>query len=148
MVWLDLRLSRSRSASGDLVVRFGVPVLDEFLEFLSVRSRPNTVTAVAYDLKVFFTVVGKAPAAVVAADVLAFVTAQYTGGVGGPVAAGGRRRGRGVGADGAPAVVERVGPVRVPAGPWRCGGQPGTARVADAAGAASPAAGCAVGGGF
>jgi site-specific recombinase XerD len=80
MPWLDLRLSRSRSASGDLVVRFGVPVLDEYLEFLSVRSRPNTVTAVAYDLKVFFTVVGKAPAAVVAADVLAFVTAQYTGG--------------------------------------------------------------------
>jgi integrase/recombinase XerD len=42
-----------------------------------VRSRPNTV---AYDLKVFFTVVGKPPRRVVAADVLAFVTAQYAGG--------------------------------------------------------------------
>ncbi|MDY7091099.1 MAG: tyrosine-type recombinase/integrase [Actinomycetota bacterium] len=55
-------------------------LLDAYLEFLAVRSRPNTVVAVAYDLKVFFTVVGKAPGRVVAADVLAFVTAQYAGG--------------------------------------------------------------------
>ncbi|MEU3458293.1 tyrosine-type recombinase/integrase [Micromonospora sp. NPDC006766] len=54
-------------------------MLDTYLEFLAVRSRPNTVVAVAYDLKVFFTVVGKPPAQVVAADVLAFVTAQHTG---------------------------------------------------------------------
>jgi integrase/recombinase XerD len=80
MSWVDLRLRRSRIAAGDLVVRFGVPLLDEFLEFLTVRSRSNTVAAVAYDLKVFFTVVGKPPAQVVAADVLRFVTAQHTGG--------------------------------------------------------------------
>jgi site-specific recombinase XerD len=55
-------------------------VLDGYLEFLAVRSRPNTVVAVAYDLKVFFTAVGKPPRRVVAADVLAFVTAQYAGG--------------------------------------------------------------------
>jgi integrase len=79
-VWVDLVLWRSRTAAGDLVVRFGVPLLDAYLEFLSVRSRPNTVSAVAYDLKVFFTVVGKPPVEVVAADVLAFVTAQYAGG--------------------------------------------------------------------
>ena len=77
--WLNLGLRRSRTAAGDLVVRFGVPVLDTYLEFLAVRSRSNTVAAVAYDLKVFFTVVGKPPARVVAADVLAFVTAQHTG---------------------------------------------------------------------
>ncbi|WP_203737802.1 tyrosine-type recombinase/integrase [Actinoplanes italicus] len=71
---------RSRDAAGGLVVRFGVALLDAYLEFLAVRSRPNTVVAVAYDLKVFFTVVGKAPGRVVAADVLAFVTAQYAGG--------------------------------------------------------------------
>jgi integrase/recombinase XerD len=65
-------------------VRFGVAVLDAYLEFLAVRSRPNTVAAVAYDLKVFFAVVGKPPRRVVAADVLAFVTAQYAGGPGGP----------------------------------------------------------------
>jgi hypothetical protein len=35
----------------------GVPLLDEYLRFLSGRCRPNTVLAVAYDLKVFFTVV-------------------------------------------------------------------------------------------
>ncbi|GAA4251654.1 hypothetical protein GCM10022255_045120 [Dactylosporangium darangshiense] len=80
MSWSGLRVHRSRSAAGDLVVRFGVAVLDAYLEFLAVRSRPNTVVAVAYDLKVFFTVVGKPPRGVVAADVLAFVTAQYAGG--------------------------------------------------------------------
>jgi site-specific recombinase XerD len=79
MSWVDLCLSRSRAA-GDLVVRFGVPLLDAYLEFLGVRSRPNTVLAVAYDLKVFFAVVGKPPGEVVAADVLAFVTAQHAGG--------------------------------------------------------------------
>src|ERR1700760_4509170 len=78
--WSGLRLVRSRDAAGGLVVRFGVALLDGYLEFLAVRSRPNTVVAVAYDLKVFFTVVGKAPGRVVAADVLAFVTAQYAGG--------------------------------------------------------------------
>jgi hypothetical protein len=57
--WIDLCLTRSRTAAGDLGVSFGVPLLDAFLEFLAVRSRPNTVAAVAYDLKVFFTVVGK-----------------------------------------------------------------------------------------
>src|SRR3954452_17096161 len=80
MSWSELCVHRSRSAAGDLVVRFGVAVLDAYLAFLAVRSRPNTVAAVAYDLKVFFTVVGKAPGRVVAADVLAFVTAQYAGG--------------------------------------------------------------------
>ena len=84
MSWSDLRVHRSRSVAGDLVVRFGVALLDAYLEFLAVRSRPNTVAAVAYDLKVFFTVVGKPPRRVVAADVFAFVTAQYAGGRNGP----------------------------------------------------------------
>ncbi|MEU4625181.1 site-specific integrase [Actinoplanes sp. NPDC023801] len=79
-LWSGLRLVRSRDAAGGLVVQFGVALLDTYLEFLAVRSRPNTVVAVAYDLKVFFAVVGKAPGRVVAADVLAFVTAQYAGG--------------------------------------------------------------------
>ena len=56
-----VRLDRSRNAAGDLVVRLGVGLLDEYLEFLAGRCRPNTVLAVAYDLKVFFTVVGKPP---------------------------------------------------------------------------------------
>jgi hypothetical protein len=58
----------------------GVPPLDRYLDFLAVRSRPNTVLAVAYDLKVFFAVVGKPPREVTSADVLGFVTAQHAGG--------------------------------------------------------------------
>jgi site-specific recombinase XerD len=64
------------------VVRFGVPLLDEYLEFLAGRCRPNTVLAVAYDLKVFFTVVAKPPRRVRPVDVLAFMTVQRTGGDG------------------------------------------------------------------
>ena len=64
------------------MVRFGVPLLDEYLEFLAGRCRPNTVLAVAYDLKVFFTVVAKPPRRVRPVDVLAFMTAQRTGGDG------------------------------------------------------------------
>jgi integrase/recombinase XerD len=77
-----IRLTRSRNAAGELVVRLGVRLLDEYLEFLADRCRPNTVLAVAYDLKVFFTVVGKPPRRVRPADVLAFMTAQRAGGEG------------------------------------------------------------------
>ena len=54
----------------------GHPVVDEFLEFVAGRARPNTVRAYAHDLKVFFQVVDKEPAEVTPADVMAFVTAQ------------------------------------------------------------------------
>ena len=77
-----VRLARSRSAAGEVVARLGVPLLDEYLEFLAGRCRPNTVLAVAYDLKVFFTVVAKPPRQVRPVDVLAFMTAQRAGGEG------------------------------------------------------------------
>jgi integrase/recombinase XerD len=77
-----VRLTRSRNAAGDVVVRLGVRLLDEYLEFLAGRCRPNTVLAVAYDLKVFFTAVAKSPRRVCPADVLAFMTAQRAGGDG------------------------------------------------------------------
>jgi hypothetical protein len=48
---------QSRGSADERVVRLGVPLLDEYLEFLAGRCRPNTVLAVAYDLKVFSTVV-------------------------------------------------------------------------------------------
>jgi integrase/recombinase XerD len=64
-------------------VGMGVPLADVYLEFLGGRCRPNTVLAAAYDLKVFFTVVGKPPDQVLPADVLAFITAQRTGRGGG-----------------------------------------------------------------
>src|SRR5450631_1007737 len=74
-----VRLTRSRNAAGELVVRLGVRLLDDYLEFLSGRCRPNTVLAVAFDLKVFFTVVDKPLELVCPADVLGFMTAQRTG---------------------------------------------------------------------
>jgi site-specific recombinase XerD len=57
-----------------------MPLVDDYLEFLQGRCRPNTVLAAAYDLRVFFGVVGKPPAEVEPADVLGFITAQRTGG--------------------------------------------------------------------
>src|ERR1039458_4462096 len=77
-----VRLTRSRNADGEVVARLGVRLLDEYLEFLAGRCRPNTVLAVAYDLKVFFTVVGKPPRRVRSVDVLEFMTVQRAGGEG------------------------------------------------------------------
>ena len=39
----------------------GHELVDEFLEFVAGRARPNTVRAYAHDLYVFFSVVGKDP---------------------------------------------------------------------------------------
>ena len=75
----DLCLIRSRGPSGQVVVRLGMPLVDDYLEFLEGRCRPNTVLAAAYDLGVFFGVVDKPPAEVRPADVLGFITAQRTG---------------------------------------------------------------------
>jgi integrase/recombinase XerD len=75
----DPCLIRSRGPSGEAVVRLGLPLVDDYLEFLGGRCRPNTVLAAAYDLRVFFGVVASPPAEVRAADVLGFITAQRTG---------------------------------------------------------------------
>lgn len=75
----DPCLIRSRGPSGESVVRLGLPLVDDYLEFLEGRCRPNTVLPSAYHLKVFFAVVDKPPAGVVPADVLGFITAQRTG---------------------------------------------------------------------
>ena len=56
--------------------RLGHPLLDDYLRLVAARARPNTVLATAYDLKVFFSVVGKTPVEVTAADVFAFIAAQ------------------------------------------------------------------------
>jgi integrase/recombinase XerD len=92
MPFVDLCLIRSLTPAGDRTVRLGVPLLDGYLDFVAARCRPNTVLATAHDLKVFFTVVDKAPAEVTSTDVLGFMTAQRHGGsgsglalVGGPV---------------------------------------------------------------
>ncbi len=79
MSMFDLCLIRLRGPSGVSVVRLGMALVDDYLEFLQGRSRPNTVLAAVYDLRVFFTVVAKPPAEVLPADVLGFITAQRTG---------------------------------------------------------------------
>ncbi len=66
MSLIDPCLIRSRGPSGEPVVRLGVPLADDYLEFLAGRCRPNTVLAAAYDLRVFFSVVDKSPEDVVA----------------------------------------------------------------------------------
>jgi integrase/recombinase XerD len=67
-------LSLARAADG--VPQLGHGLLDEYLRFVAARARPNTVSAQAFDLKVFFAVVVKEPAEVTAADVLGFIEAQ------------------------------------------------------------------------
>src|SRR5215213_11946121 len=79
MSYVDLCVTRPAGAAGG-GPRLGEPLLDGYLEFVAARCRPNTVLAAAFDLKVFFGVVGKAPAKVTAADVLGFITAQRCGG--------------------------------------------------------------------
>ena len=61
---------------GEHEYRIGHPLVDEFLEFVVGRARPNTVRAYAHDLSVFFTVVAKDPIEVRSKDVMSFVTAQ------------------------------------------------------------------------
>ena len=77
-----------RPADGGGVPRLGHRPLDDFLDMVAARARPNTVLATAFDLKVFFSVVGKEPAEIGEADVLAFIQAQQQ-----------PRRGAGGGAD-------------------------------------------------
>jgi integrase/recombinase XerD len=50
--------------------------VDRYLAFVAGRARPNTVRAIAFDLKAFFAVVGKDPVEVTSADVLDFVAGQ------------------------------------------------------------------------
>jgi integrase/recombinase XerD len=79
---VDPCLIRSRDRSAGPAVRVGVPLAEEYLEFLAGRCRPNTVLAAGYDLRVFFAAVGKAPGDVQPGDVLGFITAQRIGRVG------------------------------------------------------------------
>lgn len=74
---LTTGLSVSKTINGqNLAVHLGHQLLDDYLAFVTARARPNTVLAVAYDLKVFFEEVRKEPAKVNTADVLAFIQAQ------------------------------------------------------------------------
>ncbi|MBV9165442.1 MAG: site-specific integrase, partial [Solirubrobacterales bacterium] len=58
-------------------ITLGDPLVDAYLEFVGARGAVNTWLASAYDLKVFFEVIGgKEPAEVTSVDVFAFVGQQ------------------------------------------------------------------------
>lgn len=69
-------LVRTVSASGAARYSLGHPLLDRYLEFVGGRSRPNTLRAVAFDLKAFFAVVPKDPVEVCPVDVFEFLAHQ------------------------------------------------------------------------
>lgn len=69
-------LVQSRRSAGGPVISLGHRLVDDYLELVAARSRPNTVLASAYDLKVFFSIISKDPVEVDTADVLAFIKAQ------------------------------------------------------------------------
>lgn len=69
-------LVRSVSTSGAVRYRLGDPLVDRYLEFVAGRARPNTLRAVAFDLKTFFTVVSRDPREVAPADVFDFLAQQ------------------------------------------------------------------------
>src|SRR5215471_2393539 len=69
-------LVRFVSGSGQVRYRLGERLVDRYLEFVAGRCRPNTLRAVAFDLKAFFAVIGKDPVEVTAADVFEFLADQ------------------------------------------------------------------------
>lgn len=69
-------LVRANEGNELRAITLGHPMLDEYLTFIGARARINTWLAIASDLKIFFEVVGKAPAEVTTADVFAFLAAQ------------------------------------------------------------------------
>jgi integrase/recombinase XerD len=69
-------LVRFVPGSGQVRYRLGERLVDRYLEFVAGRCRPNTLRAVAFDLKTFFTVTGKDPVEVTAADVFDFLADQ------------------------------------------------------------------------
>ena len=78
-----LREFRAEYGAGDegselRAITLGDPLVDAYLEFVGARGAVNTWLATAYDLKVFFEVVGKDPAEVTSADVFTFLAAQRT----------------------------------------------------------------------
>ncbi len=69
-------LIRSSTAGGETRYALGDPLVDSYLAFVAGRSRPNTLRAVAHDLKTFFSIIDKDPLEVVAADVFEFLADQ------------------------------------------------------------------------
>ncbi len=75
MSWVPC-LTRTFEDSRLATITVGHPLVDDYLVFVGARLRVNSWVAVGYDLKVFFSIVDKDPAAVTAADVFGFIKAQ------------------------------------------------------------------------
>ncbi len=69
-------LVRAASPSGEDRYFLGNSLVDRYLEFVAGRVRTNTLRAVAFDLKTFFTVVDKHPTEAAAADIFDFLAHQ------------------------------------------------------------------------
>ncbi len=69
-------LVRGVSPNGEDRYFLGDSLVDRYLEFVAGRVRANSLRAVAFDLKTFFTVVDKSPTDVVAADIFDFLAHQ------------------------------------------------------------------------
>jgi integrase/recombinase XerD len=69
-------LVRSVSSSCQVRYSLGDRLVDRYLEFVAGRARPDTLRAVAFDLKAFFTVIARDPVQVTAADVFEFLADQ------------------------------------------------------------------------
>jgi len=67
---------RVSSPTGEGRYSLGHRIVDLYLEFVAGRVRPDTLRAVAFDLKTFFTVVARDPLEVVAGDVFEFLADQ------------------------------------------------------------------------
>ncbi len=74
MIWVP-RVIRS-GAAGEAPIRLGNDLVDGYLRFVWARARLNTLLAVGFDLKVFFTEVSKPPGEVTVRDVLGFIESQ------------------------------------------------------------------------
>ena len=95
-------MERAMDGSELRAITLGHPLVDGYLEFVGARGAGNTWLAVAYDLKVFFEVIGKEQAEITAADVFAFLGRAARRGTGTWCGSGtgraGCRRGRSPGA--------------------------------------------------
>ncbi len=69
-------LIRSFTTAGEARFELGDPLLDGYLEFVAGRVRPNTLRAIAFDLKTFFRVVAKDPVNIEPSDVFEFLAHQ------------------------------------------------------------------------
>jgi hypothetical protein len=69
-------LVHSVPGSGQVRYSLGDRLVDRYLEFVAGRCRPDTLRAVAFGLKAFFTVTAKDPVEITAADVFDFLGHQ------------------------------------------------------------------------